>query len=294
MKKNKYAQYVELLLLAVAVFGFMRLFSNSSLAKELKPETSEEQLILWVGLVAMIFVVLAVHELGHLLTGLFQGFRFQLFVVGPLGIKRDENEQVRVYFNTNLSYFGGVAATTPVEDHPANARKLAWVLLAGPLISLLFAALCYGLALWAGKPLGIVWYIGSAVSIAIFFATTLPSRTGMFFTDRKRFQRLITPGKDQDVEMAMLRIMGRFAKDQSYENVDQKDINELVEDQYPMIRFFGLFNLMCWQLERTGEVATSTQEQYDATSADVSKSLVKAFNQEIEKYRTRVTNSERG
>ena len=143
----------------------------------------------------MIFVVLGVHEMGHLLIGLQQGFRFQLFVVGPLGIKREE-ERVKVYFNTNIGYYGGLAATTPVGDHPDNAKKFARILIAGPLASLLLALLFFGLAPLIGRPFGILFFIGSAISMAIFFATTIPSQTGMFFTDRKRYQRLITPGKN--------------------------------------------------------------------------------------------------
>ena len=43
----------------------------------------------------MAFVVLGVHELGHLIAGLVQGFRFELFVVGPLGIRREEEKTLK-------------------------------------------------------------------------------------------------------------------------------------------------------------------------------------------------------
>ena len=42
----------------------------------------------------MVFLVLAVHEFGHLLTGLFQGFQLQFFVIGFLGIKRKDSNSI--------------------------------------------------------------------------------------------------------------------------------------------------------------------------------------------------------
>ncbi len=236
-----------------------------------------------VGIILMAFVVLAVHELGHLIVGLQQGFRFELFVVGPFGIKR-ENDKVKVYLNKNLGYYGGVAATSPINDSPENAKKFAKILLAGPVTSILFAIVSFLLAYLIGKPLGILFFSGGAISIAIFLATTVPSRTGMFFTDRKRYQRLSTPGKDQEVELAMLRIMGKFSNDNNYKNIDKNDIDILISDELPFIKFYGLFNLICMQLENNKVVEEEVLEQYETTSKEMSKSLIKVFNKEIEKY----------
>ena len=41
-------------------------------------------------LLCALFVALAAHELGHLCAGLIQGFRFELFVVGLLGVRRTQ------------------------------------------------------------------------------------------------------------------------------------------------------------------------------------------------------------
>ena len=191
------------------VFGAAFFVTSQGFVEGVKPETNVEYWILIIGTILMIFVVLGVHELGHLLTGLMQGFTFQLFVVGPLGIKR-EAEKIKVYFNTNLGFYGGLAATTPTGDHPDNAKKFARILIAGPIASLLLALLCFGVAPYVVRPFGGLLYVGSAISMAIFFATTVPSQTGMFFTDRKRYQRLITPGKTKEIEIALLRIMGCF------------------------------------------------------------------------------------
>ena len=90
------------------------------------------------GNIIMIFTVLSFHELGHLIAGLMQGFRFELFVVGPLGIKR-EKDKIKIYLNKNIQYYGGVAATLPVNINPNNGKKFANLLLAGPIASILLA-----------------------------------------------------------------------------------------------------------------------------------------------------------
>ena len=88
--------------------------------------------------IPLMLLVIGWHELGHLITGLMLGFRFELFVIGPLGIKR-EGDKIKVYFNKNLGHYGGLAATTPVSDDPDNARKLGLICLAGPIASIILS-----------------------------------------------------------------------------------------------------------------------------------------------------------
>jgi len=286
-KESKYTKYLEWTIMLVLLFGIIKISKEFGFEENLKPDTSTGKYIMMIRIIFMAFVVLAVHELGHLIVGLINGFRFELFVIGPLGIKR-ENEKVKIYLNKNLGYYGGVAATSPVDDNEDNAKKFAKILLAGPIASVIFAIVCFVIANLAGKPLGIIFYVGGIISIGIFLATTIPSRTGIFFTDRKRYQRLVNPGKNQQVELAMLKIMGRYSKDNSYKNIDKNDINVLVSDELPFVKFFGLFNLVCFQLENNGFVEKETSREYESNSKEMSKSFVNAFDKEIEKFKERL------
>lgn len=283
-KESKYTKYLEWIVMMVLLFGILFISTKFEFLKSLKPDTNTGKIIMMIGIFIITFVVLGVHELGHLITGLVNGFRFELFVVGPLGVKR-ENDKVKIYLNKNLGYYGGVAATSPIDDNKDNAKKFARILLAGPIASVLFALICFVLAYWVGKPLGIIFYIGGFISIAIFLATTVPSKTGVFFTDRKRYQRLVNPGKDQQVELALLSIMGKFSRDNSYKNINQNEIDILIADDFPFIKFFGLFNLVCFQLENHGEVEAETLRDYENFSKNMSKQLVDAFDKEIEKFK---------
>ncbi|GAB5551417.1 MAG: hypothetical protein Sapg2KO_10080 [Saprospiraceae bacterium] len=286
-KESKYLKYLEWAFMLILFLGMLIITKESALLDSLKPDSKAEKTILMLGIIVMVFIVLAVHELGHLLVGLVNGFRFELYVIGPLGIKR-ENDQVKTYLNKNLAYYGGIAATSPIDNNKDNAKKFARILLAGPIASVLFAIICFVIAFLVGKPLGIVFYTGGLMSIGIFLATTIPSRTGMFFTDRKRYQRLVRPGKDQEVELALLSIMGQYAKDNSYKNIDWNDINTLITDQLPFIQFFGLFNLICYQLETNGVIEEETTKAYEKTAENMSKQMVNAFNQEIEKFKAKL------
>jgi hypothetical protein len=290
-KESKYTTYLEWTLMIVLLFGILIISKEVGFIENLKPETSTEKYVMIIGIIIMGFIVLAVHELGHLVTGLINGFRFDFYVVGPLGIKR-ENNKVKIYLNKNLGYYGGVAATSPIDDNKDNPKKFAKVLLAGPIASVVFAIVCFVIAYFAGKPFGIIFYTGAVISIAIFFATTIPSRTGLFFTDRKRYQRLVTPGKDQKVELAMINIMGKFTKDNSYKNIDKDDLNVLVTDELPFVKFYGLFNLICFHLENDGVVDEDISREYENLSKKMSKNLVIAFNKELENYRDKLKTEE--
>ncbi len=285
-KKKDYTNYIGVAVMAILFFGLIIFFKEFELVKNFNPETSEGKTLLILGVVIMVHLVLVVHELGHVVMGLLQGFRFELFVVGLLGIKR-EKEKIKIYFNKNLGYYGGMAATLPIDDSEDNLKKFARMILAGPIVSLLFAIVCFFIANYLTSPLRIIFYTGAIASIGIFLATTIPSRTGMFFTDRKRYQRLVTPGEDQKVELALLKIMGNYSKDESYKNVDKKDIEILIGDKIPFMKYFGLFNLICWQIEHQGEVEEQTKADYEMISKKVNNNMVNAFNKEIQKYSER-------
>ncbi len=282
-----YTRYLEWSVLFASIIGILVLSTQLEFVENLKPTTTAGKYVMIAGIIVMGFVALAAHELGHLLIGLKNGFQFELFVVRPFGWKR-ENGQVKRYWNTDLNYYGGVAATSPVGDSPDNAQKFAQVLLAGSIASVLFAALCFVAAYLIGRPGGVILYAGGMISMAIFFATTIPSRTGSFFTDRKRYQRLMRPGKARAVELAILKIMGQFTKDNSCQNIDKADIQTLISDNTPFLHFYGLFNLVCFELEHYGKVSSNTWQAYNDYTKTMSKQLVKVFEQEVEAVREKV------
>ena len=218
--------------------GFWLLEATGTL-QYLLPEENKNDLFVIFCLVAAIFLALAAHELGHLLTGLASGFRFWLFVVGPLGIKRTEEGKIKVYLNTDLAFAGGVASSAPVAPAPDNFRKFASAILAGPLTSLGLGIICLLLFPYVGPAFSTLLGFTGIVSMGIFLATTVPGRSGGFFTDRARYQRLMRPGKTRDTEQALLEVVAISSSQNSYRNLDLTKLALIQDDEDPMIRYIG-------------------------------------------------------
>jgi hypothetical protein len=214
-------------------------------------------LAFFISMLTGLFAALAAHELGHLLTGLAQGFRFELFVVGPLGIKREEGK-IKVYFNTNLGYMGGIAATMPVKERPDNRIRFARAILAGPLSSLLFAAICFACLGFSHGAFRSFWLVSGACSLSLFFATTLPRKSGIFFTDRARYQRLTGNGAEAKAEEALLEILAKTTVEGNSKNISLTGTKLMKDDREPFIMFWGYYYE--WQHYKDNENDDAAEE----------------------------------
>ena len=118
--KKKYPQLLLTLL-------FFLMATHTALAAQLIsifPDGDKPPLFTFiVATLSGMLIALTVHELGHLLTGLAQGFRFEMFVVFLLGIKRTAKGNIKVYVNRNIAFMGGIAATAPMDPKADNRRK---------------------------------------------------------------------------------------------------------------------------------------------------------------------------
>ena len=285
--KNKYLKYFGFALAIILFFILIKLSNVIEFAKNTKVETQEDKIILIVGVIIIMHFVLLIHELGHVIMGLLQGFRFELLVVGLLGIKREE-EKIKIYLNKNFGYYGGLGLTVPKDDSSDNLRKFANVILAGPIASIVFAVICFFVVNYLANPYGVIVFTAGLASFGIFLATTIPSRSGMFYTDRKRYQRLIKAGKDQKVELAMLTILGSYVKNQSYKDIKKEVFDVLITDNDSFVKHYGLFNLICWQIEHEGAIEDKVKEEYNEISKKLNKNMVKSYKDEIQKYSDKI------
>ena len=271
------------------LLGFGLAYSIGSFAKNFSELDSLKEGITmpkWLRLVAVFFtmyMVIVIHELGHLLTGLFQGFRFQLFVAGFLGVRREEDDSIKMFLNKDLNYFGGVAATSPTQEHPDNARKFANLLLAGPLASLGFALLCFFLLTIADPNWRLICLMGSVGSLGIFLATTLPSRTGPFYTDRKRYQRLVRPGKAREIELALIDVQEKLTSDDGLARLDVDKLRLIQQDESPFFRYIGYFYELAYAHKFASDKIPSIKEEMSALEKDIPGSVPALFEKELEK-----------
>jgi hypothetical protein len=213
------------------------LIPKESLLKIL-PNSSLETTIFIGSIVLCPFIAIFIHELGHLLAGLIQGFKLQLFVVAFLGIKRVD-DKIEFYFNKELQFFGGIAATSPLQISKNLKKQFAFILIAGPLFSLIFGILLILLFNLTDSVFNSSIGITGVISIGLFFATTLPNKSGVFFTDRKRMQRLLDNGRTGEIESSFIKASSQLLIDSHYKNISMEDLKMIQSDEEPIIQFWG-------------------------------------------------------
>ncbi len=207
---------------------------------KLFPKSPVETIVFISSVILCPFIAILLHELGHLLAGLIQGFKLQLFVVAFLGIKRVDDKVV-FYFNKDLQFFGGIAATSPQKITNYLKKQFAIILIAGPLSSLIFGILFLFLFKTSDSIFNSSIGIVGIISSGLFLATTLPSKSGVFFTDRKRMQRLLDRGRIGEIEYSFLKTTSQFLIDTHYKNISLEDLKIIQSDEEPIIQFLGYY-----------------------------------------------------
>jgi hypothetical protein len=175
-----------------------------------------------VGGLLIWLLVVAIHEIGHLLGGWLVGFRFIMIAVGPLLVVRTR-AGIRAKFNTNLALFGGMAGSTPTDDRDLQRRDAVMVA-GGPIASLLLAALCLGLwyglgyntatatSVEAGSQSVVAGMVGTILfficmlSFVIAFVTLVPQRSAGQISDGKHLQLLLS-GRPEGERNSALRLL---------------------------------------------------------------------------------------
>ena len=73
----------------------------------------------------LLFFTLLIHELGHVLFGIWSGYRFNYLTMGPLTVENTEHIKIKV--NDNWLLVGGVASCSPLSSELTSIAK--WIFL---------------------------------------------------------------------------------------------------------------------------------------------------------------------
>jgi Zn-dependent protease len=150
------------------------------------------------------FVCLAIHELGHLLAGLSFGYPFAVYIVGPLRVDRGPSSHIRIGWNRVPWLYGGAAAVLPNRTGGLRWR-MAVVAAAGPMANIVLAVAASVLlaSVTASGPwrTELQWI---RLLSAVLALNLVPLRNGPFATDGLRVWRLLAPGAERNLEMAIL------------------------------------------------------------------------------------------
>jgi hypothetical protein len=144
-----------------------------------------------LGIPLAVWLVILVHELGHVLAARLCGWRFLLLLVGPLRVVRG-GRGLAWSFNRAWPTWGGLAASLPREGADVTREMLA-VVLGGPLASLALAGTGLLLSRSDG-PLAPWGLLVGVTSLLIAAATMLPMSSGGFQSDGAQALALVRGG----------------------------------------------------------------------------------------------------
>lgn len=193
-------------------------------------------------LIAIILLVLIVHEVGHVLAGLWVGFEFRMITVGPFMLQK-EGSKTRFRWNTRLNAAGGLALCLPKTEQNLKQNFIKFVA-GGPIASLLFALLCLSIY-YQGQTRSIqdFWLLSGTMSAMIFFTTIIPMRSGGFFSDGARILNLMRGGNDATIDLVILTTTIASSSGIRPRNLNVAPIQEILEHthNHPFIPYLQLY-----------------------------------------------------
>lgn len=128
------------------------------------------------------------------------GFRFYLFIVGPVRISKPAS-RLEFSLNKDLSLYGGIAACIPQENTTDIRGGMMRLILGGPVASIILGIVMLGTAFFLRAPLQTLEPWGSwlvflyaltgAISFMLALATGIPMSGNGFFSDGARVRMLL-------------------------------------------------------------------------------------------------------
>lgn len=157
----------------------------------------------FIGLcLVLLFLTLFIHELGHVLFGIWSGYKFNFLTVGPLTIEKTE----RLHMKPNDSWFlfGGVASCSPLSsDLTTIANQHKRFVAGGPLFSIV--ATIISLTLGLSMDIKFITYFG-IFNFLIFLVTIFPYQ-GSIKSDGRVLLELSKKGKETEEFLISLLLL---------------------------------------------------------------------------------------
>jgi hypothetical protein len=221
------------------------------------------------------FISGMVHELGHIVVGLINGWKFLLLVIGPLGVKADQNGRIKFYLEKQITLWGGVGGTIPKSASEDNIKVWSKGLLGGPIASIVMGIIFLPIGIIT-KNMFFLLLGAMALGMGITCILPLPLKTGILYTDGGRWMRLHKGGQEADEEMALFKIVENEATSGDFSEIDLSYIEALTRSKDTGIKYYGYYYL--YQYYKTlcnKEKMQSAIEKMEEIKTRVSPVIVK-------------------
>ena len=205
-----------------------------------------------------VFLVIAAHELGHVITALYYKWEFVYLIIGPIKIYKAE-DCMKFCFEKNVALWGGISHIYPRKIEERTVVEYSNVFIMGPVFSILsgmlFAALYYVSHV-------LIFMMCAAMSLGIGGALLLPirRRIGGVYLDGYRYYRIRKRGLESNDEIAILEIWSLI-----YQNpqISYKELVKIV-DSRPLssdyIWHFVLHYIIFEHIKKNGDVEAVDEE----------------------------------
>jgi hypothetical protein len=218
----------------------------------------------------LILIVLGTHEIGHVLSGLSQGMRFLMLIVGPFGWYTSASG-VRFEWNTNLALMGGLAASLPTKEGASLRQQLLVLIAGGPAASLLLAIVAIVIASVSDPRFAAYCIFVAATSLGVFLVTLIPVRVGGFLSDGLQFIDVLKGGSAAIDRGTLLHIFAQSLGGIRPRDWDSSAVEKLanLDCDEPLLRACGLMYLLAQAMDsrHDADIAKSGRWLEDSVDA---------------------------
>ncbi|PFM62388.1 hypothetical protein COJ52_02435 [Bacillus cereus] len=211
LKRPAFSMFVAFV--CSALYGFIRI------------EKVQQIIEIWA-FFGIALLVLAIHELGHVIFGLMGGLKFKFMTVGPITVQKEKGK-IRIRENKIWMYVGGVAMLVPPSTYIPNlSKKWAWMTLSGPLTSFVFCIVS-GYIYMVSYYHMLLYF--SVLHLAIFVVTAIPIK-GTLLSDGMQFLILIKDDEKAREHLYTIQVSSELFSYKRPEDWDERLI-ELSEEK---------------------------------------------------------------
>jgi tetratricopeptide (TPR) repeat protein len=180
---------------------------------------------LWMTFVAIQFLIIPVHELGHALGTWAVGYRLKVISVGPVTIVRDGRGIRRWQFNWRAIWLSGFIGAIPNSDSRSGLRVNAMLIVfAGPFVTLICAAALFLILINLPGTGMEIWWEPAALAVVLFNASFFQNMTPVGIADGNRLLQMASRNRAGEEFLSMFASATDAQRaEESQENFDLDD-----------------------------------------------------------------------
>ena len=166
-----------------------------------------EIIILFVSVIVCYLVSAMIHEMGHVVCGLFHHWKLYMLVVGPIKFYRESmDSKLKIGIEKNRILWAGVGGTLPQKESDENVKVWGKILLAGPLTSILFGILMLPVVIII-KNVIVLMLCLMPIAMGVMCIIPMKMKTGILYNDGTRYKRLCSDGQEGAEERALFKLI---------------------------------------------------------------------------------------